>query len=140
MDERICPETGKVMRRGVRPMTLTYKSQSITVQQPGWYTDDGENGMHVGSDLKVSDRALNLMKARERGFLEPKEIRRIRKKLALTQREAGRLIGGGVNDFQKYEAGDILISSGISNALRMLDRNPDNLNVLVEHNQEMVYA
>ena len=94
----------------------------------------------ASSDYGLRGRPTNAARMALLTGLDRKEVRRIRKKLALTQKEAGRLIGGGVNAFQKYEAGDILISSGVSNALRMLDRNPDNLNVLVEHSQMMDYA
>jgi HTH-type transcriptional regulator/antitoxin MqsA len=42
----------------------------------------------------------------------------VRAKMGLTQRQAGTLIGGGPNAFQKYEAGDVTVSKGISNFLR----------------------
>jgi len=42
----ICPNTGAEMHRGVRPLTLTYKGQSITFDMPGWYCDDCEEGIH----------------------------------------------------------------------------------------------
>jgi HTH-type transcriptional regulator/antitoxin MqsA len=34
MDNPVCPETGAPMQRGIRPLTLTYKGQSITVEPP----------------------------------------------------------------------------------------------------------
>ena len=54
------------------------------------------------------------LKARVEGLLEPEEIRRIRKKLHLTQEAAGLVIGGGPRAFQKYESGDLLPSRAIS--------------------------
>jgi len=63
----ICPNTGAEMHRGVRPLTLTYKGQSITFDMPGWYCDDCEEGIHTGKDMKISDRMLNLLKARSEG-------------------------------------------------------------------------
>ena len=83
------------MQRGVRPLTLSYKGESITVDMPGWYSDASDEGILTGIDMKVSDRALNRLKARTEGLLEPEEIRRIRKKLRLSQVEAGEMIGGG---------------------------------------------
>jgi HTH-type transcriptional regulator/antitoxin MqsA len=50
----------------------------------------------------------NRLKARSEGLLEPEEIKRIRKKLGLTQEVAGKVIGGGARAFQRYEAGDLL--------------------------------
>jgi HTH-type transcriptional regulator/antitoxin MqsA len=129
-DNPICPETGVPMRRDVRPMTLTYKDQSITYDQPGWYCDQSDEGILVGKDLQISDRMLNRLKARSEGLLEPEEIRRIRKKLRLTQEAAGLMIGGGPRAFQMYESGDRLPSRAISSALVLLDHDPKALAML----------
>ena len=133
MTNPVCPETGAPMHRGVRPMTLTYKGNNITFDMPGWYCDQSDECIHTGDDMKVSDRMLNLLKARREGLLEPEEIRRIRKKLHLTQEAAGLLIGGGPRAFQKYESGDLLPSRAVSNALVLLDHDPEGLSVLKAH-------
>lgn len=125
-----CPETGDPMRRDVRPMTLTYKDQSITFDMPGWYCNACDQSIHTGEDMKVSDRALNHLKARADGLLAPEAIRRIRKKLRLSQAAAGELIGGGPRAFQKYEAGDLLPSRAITVALLLLDADPSGLGIL----------
>jgi HTH-type transcriptional regulator/antitoxin MqsA len=118
------------MRRDARPMTLAYKGQSITFDMPGWYCDASDQSIHTGEDMKVSDRILNRLKARSQGLTEPEDIRRIRKKLGLSQAMAGELIGGGPRAFQKYEAGDLLPSRAISSALALLDNDPKALRVL----------
>ena len=130
MNNRICPLTGATMYRVVRPLTLSYKGESITVETPGWYSDASDEGILIGSDMKISDRALNLLKARVENLLEPTEIRRVRKKLHLTQAQAGQLIGGGPRAFQKYETGDLLPSRAVSSALTLLDHDPSGLLVL----------
>lgn len=130
MSNPICPETGAPMFRGVRPITLSYKDQNITFDMPGWYCDQSDESIHTGDDMKVSDRMLNLLKARSEGLLEPEQIRRIRKKLHLSQEEAGNLIGGGPRAFQKYESGDLLPSRAISSALLLLDHDPEALSLL----------
>lgn len=127
----ICPETGQPMERGVRPLELTYKDQVITVEMPGWYGDGSSEGLHTFEDMKVSDRALNLLKARTEGLLEPREIQKIRKKLGLTQVQAGEILGGGPRAFQKYESGDSLPSRAICSALRLLDNDPSGLKTLL---------
>ena len=132
MADRIHPVTGVPLHRDVRTFTLTYKGESITVDMPGWYGTDPDESIHEGEDMKVSDRALNRLKARTEGLLEPEEIKRIRKKLKLTQEAAGEVIGGGSRAFQKYEAGDLLPSRAISSALVLLDRDPPALTVLTE--------
>lgn len=130
MTSPVDPETGAPLRRDVRPLTLTYKGESTTVDMPGWYGERPDEGVHTGDDMKVSDRALNRLKARTEGLLEPEEIKRIRRKLGLTQAEAGELIGGGPRAFQKYETGDYLPSRAISSALTLLDHDPRSLDVL----------
>ncbi len=130
MDNPVCPETGAPMKRAVRPMTLTYKGESITFDMPGWYCNQSGERIFIGEDMKLSDRMLNKLKARHEGLLEPDEIKRIRKKLDLTQTVAGEIIGGGPRAFQKYETGELLPSRAISSALRLLNRDPQALRVL----------
>jgi HTH-type transcriptional regulator/antitoxin MqsA len=130
MANPVCPETGAPMHRDERPLILTYKGESLTVNMPGWYCDQSEQSIHTGDDMKVSDRGLNRLKARTEGLLAPEEIKRIRKKLGLTQEVAGELIGGGPRAFQKYETGDLMPSRAISSALVLLDHDPKALTVL----------
>lgn len=126
----VCPETGAPMVRDTRPMTISYKGETVTFDMPGWYCDASEESIHDGSDMKVSDRALTELKAKVEGRLAPKAVKRIRKRLKLTQKDAGRLIGGGPNAFQKYESGDVLVSHAVTSALLLLDRDPSGLEVL----------
>jgi HTH-type transcriptional regulator/antitoxin MqsA len=130
MADVLCPLTGELMVRGERLVTLNYKDESITFHMPGWYSDHSDEGVHSGEDMRVSDRMLNLLKARVDGLLEPNQIKIIRRKLNLTQAEAGELIGGGPRAFQKYEAGDLLPSRAICSALRLLEQNPGGLSAL----------
>lgn len=130
MDSATCPETGQPMVRGVRPMTINYKGHSATFDMPGWYCEASGESIHTGEDMKVSDHELNRLKAKVEGLLLPEDVRRIRKRLGLTQKVAGQLIGGGVNAFQKYESGEVLVSHAISSALVLLDRDPTGLTVL----------
>ena len=140
MTNPICPETGAPMHRGVRPITLTYKSETITFDMPGWYCDQSDESIHTGKDMKVSDRMLNRLKAFSEGLLKPEEIRRIRKKIDLTQEVAGRVVGGGPRAFQKYESGDLLPSRAISSALTLLDHYPEALAVLKAESTPSVYT
>ncbi|MBT9587004.1 type II toxin-antitoxin system MqsA family antitoxin [bacterium] len=126
----LCPETGLKMVRAIKPMTLSYKGESVTFNMPGWYCEESGEGVHTGIDLKTSDRMLNLLKARVEGLLLPAEIRQIRRRLRITQGAAGNLIGGGPRAFQKYESGDLLPSRAVCSALLMLDSAPELLDLL----------
>ncbi|MBI5446994.1 MAG: type II toxin-antitoxin system MqsA family antitoxin [Deltaproteobacteria bacterium] len=131
MTSPVCPETGTPMTRDSRPMTLRYEDATVTFDMPGWYCSECGESIHTREDMKVSDRQLNLLKARSEGLLEPAEIRRIRtKRLHLSQELAGEVIGGGPRAFQKYESGDALPSRAISSALMLLDHDPKGLEIL----------
>jgi HTH-type transcriptional regulator/antitoxin MqsA len=58
------------------------------------------------------------------------EIRRIRRKLGLTQALAADLTGGGHNAFSRYERGESTPLPAVMNLLRLLDRHPDLLKEL----------
>ena len=76
-----CPCDGTVMERGVRPMTITYKGRQLSIDMPGHYCPACGEGVHGGGDLKISDRALNRLKADVEGLLPPDGVRRIRRRL-----------------------------------------------------------
>ena len=124
------------MRRGMRPMTIEYKGVKAVIDMPGWYCDASDESIHNGKDMRVSDQALNRLKASVDGLLSPEEIHRIRRKLRLTQEAAGEVIGGGPRAFQKYEAGDLLPSRAICSALILLDRAPEGLVTLHKRSHE----
>jgi HTH-type transcriptional regulator/antitoxin MqsA len=118
------------MVRDTRPMTISYKGQSATFAMPGWYCNESGESIHTGDDMRVSDAALKSLRMKVENLLAPQDVRRIRIKIGLTQREAGTLIGGGPNAFQKYEQGTVTVSKGISNFLRVLERHPEEIEEL----------
>ena len=62
--------------------------------------------------------------------ISPEEIRAIRTDLGLSQVEAGKLLGGGPRAFTKYEAGTVKPAASVVTLLRLLEANPDMINVL----------
>jgi HTH-type transcriptional regulator/antitoxin MqsA len=58
------------------------------------------------------------------------EIRRIRRKLGLSQAMAAALTGGGHNAFSRYERGESAPLPAVVNLFRLLDRHPDLLKEL----------
>lgn len=127
---RRCHDCGGILIRDTRPFEFAYKGESITVDQPGWYCRKCGEGVLTGDDIAVTDPAFMELKARVDGVLTPREVRRIRTKLKLTQRRAADLLGGGPKAFQKYESGEVGVSQAMSNLLRLLDRDPSLLQAL----------
>jgi HTH-type transcriptional regulator/antitoxin MqsA len=62
---------------------------------------------------------------------QSKEIRRIRRKLGLSQVAAARLTGGGHNAFSRYERGEAVPLPAVVNLFRLLDKHPELLRDLV---------
>ena len=56
---------------------------------------------------------------------QSKEIRRIRRKLGLSQVAAARLTGGGHNAFSRYERGEVAPMPAVLNLFRLLDKHPE---------------
>ena len=127
---RIHPETGEKLERGIRPLLITYKGLDETVDMPGWYPKDNDDGIFSKEDRKVYGKALRRLKARYEKLLLPEEIKSVRNQLRLSQEEAGARIGGGPRAFQKYERGDVLPSRAISNLLTILAKEPAMLDLL----------
>jgi len=53
------------------------------------------------------------------------DLRAIRKRLKLTQAEAGRIFGGGVTAFSRYERGAVKPPVALVKFFQVLDRHPD---------------
>ena len=124
-ETRIHPETGKVLHRDVRQQTVSVGSLSRVVEVPGWYPDDDSDSIHSGADLKAANDAFVALRA---AYAE--RVRTVRKRLKLTQEEAGRIIGGGRRAFQKYESGATPPSDAAVGLLEILDRHPEEVETL----------
>lgn len=119
--------TGGQLVRGVRDTIVKYKGLSLLVAVPGYYPADGREGegVLVGDDMAPIENALRQLKEQADGIPAPATIRRIRKRVKLSQREAGRLLRVGENAFQKYERGIAEPSGPTVALLALLDRHPE---------------
>jgi HTH-type transcriptional regulator/antitoxin MqsA len=126
-DTRIHPETGETLRRGVRRQTVRYGSLARQLDVPGWYPEGGGEGIHIGADLAESDAVY-----RELRDDYAKRVRAVRKRLKLSQEEAGRIIGGGKRAFQKYESGATPPSDAAVGLIEILSRHPEEVETLRE--------
>lgn len=122
---RIHPETGKVLSRSVRPQDVSVGSLSRTVEVPGWYPEDDSDSIHSGIDLRLLNAAYEELRDAYAA-----RVKSVRKKLRLTQEEAGRIIGGGRRAFQKYESGATPPSDAAVGLLEILDRHPEEVETL----------
>lgn len=79
-----------------------------------------------------SDRVMREMRAFSKqvnaAIVDPGFITRVRKQLALDQREAAEIFGGGINAFSRYENGKTKPPLALVKLLKVLERHPDLLN------------
>jgi len=122
---RIHPKTGEVLRRDARIQTLSVGSLSLEVEVPGWYPEGDGDSIHLGAELEAIDQAYLELRAAYAA-----RVKAVRKKLGLTQEEAGRIIGGGRRAFQKYERGTMLPSEAAVGLIEILDRHPEEVTTL----------
>ncbi len=64
------------------------------------------------------------------GFLTDLDIKRIRKKLGMTQKEMAEKLGVGEKNFARYENLSVRQSKAMDNLLRILDKYPHAIRVL----------
>ena len=63
MESMIHPETGEILWRDIRSIEFSYKGEKITVEMPGWYPADNDDGIFSQEDMKISDAALKYLKS-----------------------------------------------------------------------------
>ncbi|MDY0096423.1 MAG: type II toxin-antitoxin system MqsA family antitoxin [Candidatus Vecturithrix sp.] len=129
---KTCPFCGEgVLERKVLTETYTYKGHSFEIEQPGEWCSACEEGILNGKDLKATDKQIRDIQAQIDGLLTSSDIRRIRKKLKLTQKQAAEIFGGGPNAFSRYERGEATPLRSTSNLLRILDKHPEQIQELM---------
>lgn len=123
-----CPTCGQVeLVHDTRDMPYTYKGETTVI--PAVTGDFCPECDEVILDANEARRSSVLMrdftKQVNAAIVDPAFIVQVRKKLALDQREAGEIFGGGVNAFSRYENGKTKPPLALVKLLRLLDRHPD---------------
>jgi len=118
-----CPVCGAAeLVHDTRDMPYTYKGEAVT----GDFCPACAESI---LDATESDRVMREMRAFSKqvnaSIVDPGFIANVRKKLALDQREAAEIFGGGINAFSRYENGKTKPPLALVKLLRVLDRHPD---------------
>ncbi len=109
-----------------------FEHEAFTIERAGWRCDAcGEVEFDPDSAQRYAAAGDALvLRDMER---QRKELRRIRRKLGLTQVAAARLTGGGHNAFSRYERGEAVLLPAVSNLFRLLDKHPELLKELAQY-------
>ncbi len=128
MTKLLCPLCGEFSQEyRIKPMTYKYKKTEFSINQPGLWCDSCGEGIIDSKNSRAVLPLIQTEKARIDGLLTPEKIKKIRKKLHLTQKIAGDLLGGGDNAFSRYEQGKNPIPRPLSLLLTILDNHPSQL-------------
>ncbi|MBF0166196.1 MAG: type II toxin-antitoxin system MqsA family antitoxin [Alphaproteobacteria bacterium] len=124
-----CPSCGAAdLVHDTRDLPYTYKGETTTIPAvtgdfcPACGEAVVENSAEAG---RVSAGMLDFNKQVNASIVDPDFIASVRKKLALDQREAAEIFGGGVNAFSRYENGKTKPPLALVKLLKVLDRHPD---------------
>lgn len=126
-----CPVCGGAeLVNETRDLPHAYKGSSMTIAGvTGQYCPacneavlDAAEAKRVMAEVAAFTRKVNA------SLVDPQFIASVRKKLALDQREAAEIFGGGVNAFSRYETGKTRPPLALIKLLRVLDRHPEILN------------
>ncbi len=123
-----CPACGAgKLVRDTRDISYTYKSETTTILavRGEFCPACGESVLATAESKRVSAAMLDFNKQVNASIVDPDFIARVRKKLALDQRQAAVIFGGGANAFSRYENGKTKPPLALVKLLMLLDRHPN---------------
>jgi HTH-type transcriptional regulator/antitoxin MqsA len=123
-----CPVCGQAeLAHETRDIPYSYKGETTAIPA---VTGDfcpacNEPVLDAAESARVSALMLDFNKQVNAATVDPEFIATVRKKLALDQREAAAIFGGGVNAFSRYENGKTRPPLALVKLLKVLERHPD---------------
>lgn len=123
-----CPVCGAPeLVRDTRDLPYTYKGETTNIPavEGDFCPSCGEVVLDMAAGIRHSAAMLAFNKQVNASAVDPDFIIRVRKKLALDQREAAEIFGGGVNAFSRYENGKTRPPLALVKLLKVLDRHPE---------------
>jgi len=128
-----CPGCGyhAMQRDENRSETIHYGASTVTVNGlSGWFCPEcGEGIFDEESNRRYGQAGDELVQKHREAIKQ--EIRRIRRKLGLTQKQAADIFGGGINAFSRYERGEVEPGPSTVKLLHLLDKHPELLREVV---------
>ncbi len=113
-------------------MPYTYKGEKTIIPKvkADYCPECGEGVLKMEEGNRMSKIALAFNQQVNATKVNPAFIVKVRKKLALDQKQAAELFGGGVNAFSRYETGKTKPPLALVQLLRLLDKHPEQLEEL----------
>ena len=123
-----CPICAKAeLVHDTRDIPYTYKGESTVIPEVAgdFCPACGEAILDAAESARTSALMLEFNKQVNAAIVDPEFISRVRKQLALDQREAAEIFGGGVNAFSRYENGKTKPPLALVKLLKVLEQHPD---------------
>ena len=123
-----CPVCGAAeLVRDTRDVSFTYKGETTIIPA---VTGDfcpacAKSVLDMAESRRFGNHVGDFIRQVNASIVDPGFIASVRKKLALDQREAAEIFGGGVNAFSRYENGKTKPPLALVKLLKVLDRHPD---------------
>jgi HTH-type transcriptional regulator/antitoxin MqsA len=121
-----CPVCGGAeLVRDVREAAFTYKGRVLGVPaQPGLYCPNcGEAVFNDAETTRFEAVIRPFVQAVNQEAMP--ELAQVRKRLKLSQAEAGRLFGGGAVAFSRYETGKTQPPKALTVLFKLLEKHPE---------------
>lgn len=123
-----CPVCGAAeLVHDTRDLPYTYKGATTVISGvTGEHCPAcSESVLDSAESARVSAAMLGFNRQVNANIVDPAFIANVRKKLALDQREAAEIFGGGINAFSRYENGKTKPPLALVQLLKVLDRHPE---------------
>lgn len=128
-----CGNTSPEIRHEAR--MITFAGNEYPVVEEYYYCKNCSHEWVSPAQLKESLAQVTAIKRRAQGFLAPQDIKDLRERHGLTQKQAAIIFGGGDNAFSKYERGEIYPSAAMDKLMRIFDTIPEVKNYLVKESK-----
>lgn len=118
-----CGNTSPEIRHEAR--VITFAGNEYPVVEEYYYCKNCSHEWVSPAQLKESLAQVTAIKRRAQGFLAPQDIKALRERHGLTQKQAAIIFGGGDNAFSKYERGEIYPSAAMDKLMCLFDTIPE---------------
>jgi HTH-type transcriptional regulator/antitoxin MqsA len=109
----------------IEPDDFVRNGQPFTVEVEHSVCKQCGNEVIFADQIKRNDCVLRDAWRKIDGLLTASEIVELRNKLGLTQQEAAKIFGGGINAFSKYERSEVIQSVAMDKLMRLALNIPD---------------
>lgn len=116
-----CMECGGELFRSSQPITSEFRGEKLIVcDVEHWCCSSCDEIIYDADDLAAYSKAENAAYRERLGLLSPEEIRAIRRKLDLTQKQFEELLGVSTPTVSRWETGAAVQSKMADNLIRVV--------------------